>query len=1056
MAGLKGLNYQPFVLPLAAGPNTKHDERSLPAPQMAAVENGVYDKDGGIQKAPGRAGVSTIYDAIFGEPAYTPTLMSDIKALMAYRDELLIVEDNELYTRAPNAGDVGGQVIESMSRGRFESVRVEQDTVRAYVTGSGAYTDRAEGDEVELYAWGDGTVYYRAIDQVTGAVLGKVSSTEKYADFEIATATTPKVRNVGGQLHIYYINTTPSPRELKLLVIDPGDVNSTLNPTPKTLATDVHVGSHYDVDVDTGNGVAYVAYRDNTGASGEYTLLTVNSAGTVSDGPSAKARACTGAIACSFNSTSGDLMVARVSAAATVHTDWHQASDLSDGTVGIASGTMAVLAHLTCVALRASESGYTFFDSLDGTSYPRVMREAIASGSATERVLVRHSRIASRAKFGDDLRTLMHVVYGTGTQQTQYVLMDCEKVVGNRGQDGASGTQNDGDEVGLLARLYPGEGVLQTVTTGHLPQIERTAADVYKWAPKTRDLLPVSEERLYNGTMRAEISLQSVKYTFGDARSYDAVEAGQSLYCPGGFLAQYDGRRMYESAFFCYPEQTTITNIDSSGANTLVAGDYVYRLYWEWRNDRGEVEQSTSVGKVTHTFASPGTEDTIQIVVPTLPYTLKENVVLAVYRAGVDPVDGAPLHRVSGPAAQGTGSASYMENDVNADELTWQDLDFNDSEALSNELDYQNTGELDNVACPAPPLAITSGQGRLFWVHADARDSSIGYSKLRRPGKLVAFNEALRLQVPDLGGKIIAIAPGEDEVLIFKETAIYLAAGIGPDNLGSGDYVPPQLVSSDQGCEDPRTVVRLPHGTMFKGKKGWHLLDRGHQVHFIGGKPEDYNSRTVTGVLPYPSEHRVVILSSDAAGSYMYDYRRQEWSDWSILPSIVDGALSKSLAYYLEPSNVVSVETPAAWAYPTGPESGGAFPTAGYSLAVDTGWVTFDHLVSYARAKGWQLLGGWHGAQSFDVRVRVAYGFDDTWVDDFTFSPNSADEVAGLPLRIRSRFTQGKRSAVRMRIEDIVQGSNSARGEAMRLTGIGIDVGFKRGLHRLPASQTTG
>ena len=1039
------LEWQQFVLPLVKGVQTNTDKRSLPAPELAQVDNAVWDRGGGIQKAPGRTAISTIISGF----SSTTVPLSDVKGLMAYRDELLAVQDNAVYSRAPNAGTAGDTAQTALGfvpRGRYESVRVESKTVREYVTGSGAYTDRAETGGIEVYVWGDGTCYYRVIDQATGAVLNDRTQTEVYADQTITTATTPKVRVVDDKFHIYYIDTQASPRVLKVIVVDSTDIDDTIGSAAGTLASDVNVSSHYDVVVNDSTNQSHIAYRNNVGA-GEYGMLQVDSDGTV-DTDVSVARACVGVIAVSINSTWLKVLVARQSAAATIHADYLVASTHADGdNVDFAIDTVTPL-QITCVAKSASESGIVLYDSLSGTSYWRVKHAASVGAVVTNNVLVRHSKLASRALIGDDSRTLVNVVLATGTQQTQYVLIDAENVVGNDNAP-ALGVRAAGDEVGLLARILPGEAYNQTVTTGHLPQLEKTATDTYKWAPKVRHLLSVSEEREHAGTMRSEVGIRNYTYTFGDVRGYDSVEMGKSLYIPGGYLAQYDGRRVYEAGFFVYPEidNTAMSEtVSATTADILTDGaSYSYRLYWEWRNDRGEVEQSTFAGTVSKTFTG-GAPDTFTIVVPTLPYTSKSNVVLAVYRSQPDPKVGDPFNRVSGPSAIGTGKESYLENDPNADTITWQDENFTDAAALSNELDYQNTGELDNVAMHVPARVIATGQSRLFWI-GTADDNVVRYSKLQQPGKLVAFNESLSIEIPPAGGKVIALAAAEDSLLVFKERAVYLCAGTGPDNLGAGDYGRPQLVSSSVGCTDARSVARLPEGFAFHGDKGWFIIDRAYQLQYIGDAATSYDARNITGVIPHPDQHRFVVLSDSwFGGAYCYDYQMQQWSDWQALDGVVDAVVSQTLPYYLEPSDVVTVESPAIWTDPGTAD--------GYSLIVDTGWISFDQITGYTRARKWQLLGGWHGAQSFDVRVRIAYGYDDTWIDDTTFTIDSADEVAGLPLRIGGRFTRGKLGSVRIRVEDIKR-SVAAWGEGMRLTAIAFEIGLKKGQYRLPARQTT-
>jgi len=1042
------LRYKPYYVPLAAGIDTKHDPRSLPAGKMGALENAIFDLDGGIQKAPGRDAVSLVFGTGGMGEQGDPVELDDLVALLAYKNELLIAADNEVYSRAPNAGVADLLTAQELvKRCRFESVRTEHETAIPNVKGSGAFSDRAEADDIAVYAYqtSSGTVAYRVIDMATGVALNEQGQDEPWNDNTISSAFAPKVRAVGGKLHIYYVDPAASPRTIKVLVIDPADVNGTITATPQSLTSaDVHSGSQYDVDVDVANGQSIVAYRDDDGAGGvQYSILRVNSSGTVSGSVVAKSRACVGAIAVSHRAASSEVLIARHSGTNSVHLDWlgDGANFTDSGTVDEAVTTLLTPVRITCVITGAS-AGYVLWDTLHSTSYWRVMRATAAPTVTATKILVRHSEIASRAVLSDAGRALMHVVYASGVAQAQYVLLDCEVAVGDAGQSASSGDQQPGDEVGLLARVFPGAAMVPESSVAHLPQIENTDTDQYAAALISQRPLSTTQ-RQHLGVMTTERDLRNVCYNFGDARSYDGVEAGHTLYIPGGYLACYDGSRVREVGFWVYPEvdADSMTSVNNGSGPLEEGKSYSYILIWEHYNDRGEKEYSTFAGAITKTVTTG--HDSFSITLPTLPYTTKEKVVLAAYRKQQG-VEGGQFYRVSDASSQGPGGTTYVENDVNADTVTFSDLDYDETDMLSNELAPSNTGELDNVPPEAPPLVIAAGQSRIFYVHPENK-SAVYYSKLRLERSMVAFNEALNLQIPDSGGDVTAIAPGEDTVIVFKENAVYRASGQGPDNLANGDYGPPQLVTTDQGCTEPRSVVRVPQGVIFKGDKGWHLVDRAYQVHFIGGPVEAYNDREVAGVLLYPAEHRLVVLCNDTDGSYAYDYRRNEWSDWPILPDVIDGVQSQGLGYYLEPDDVVSVETPTAWE---------DLASLSYSLAADTGWIPLSESLSgFGRCRWAQLLGEWRGDASFSLRCRIAYDYDETWIDDRTFTTLASAETIGKPLRVRVRPSRPKASAIRFRFEDVQQ-SATRWGEGMRLTGLTLSVGVKETARPLRAEQT--
>ena len=87
-----------------------------------------------------------------------------------------------------------------------------------------------------------------------------------------------------------------------------------------------------------------------------------------------------------------------------------------------------------------------------------------------------------------------------------------------------------------------------------------------------------------------------------------------------------------------------------------------------------------------------------------------------------------------------------------------------------------------------------------------------------------------------------------------------------------------------------------------------------------------------------------------------------------------------------------------------------------------------------------------------DLRVRVAYDYLETWVDDFTWTPSPA--TVGAPFQVRLRLSRQKSAAIKVRIEDIQQGAENHR-ESIKLTGVSLEYGVKRGLYkRLPAAQS--
>jgi hypothetical protein len=1010
-------------IPLAMGPDTKVDPRALQAPKLTVLENGWFEEPGGIQKRGGQAALSLT------KVAGGSITASRMRAVCTRGDELLLFAENRAYSWSEkNSG--------WLDRGRFDSVLAEQETIAADRTEQ-VLGDRAETASVVVYAWqvnkagGSFEVRYQCIDKATGATQTSSSSAV------VASAVRPRCLAVNGSLLVFYFDGTS---ELKVDVITPSSIYSTIG-SPITLSS-ADCAGWYDVDSHDATH-AVVAYR-TTG--NQVKIMLVDNAGSASSTRTI-ARACHTWLAVNYHATVSRVSLVRVDqtggANDTIRHDWLLANLTDDSAVNTSVNveTLNRVLHVGTVVL-TGQTAYTFW-TLDGAASPggsspafdQVRRGTVTSGgTVVVRVLVRRSSMGSRPRLWKDgtaERILIHVIHDDGDQQPCYVLLDGTYVVGD-----TNGAIAAGDEAGLVARLLPGEGRgrLNATINGHLPQIEDIGNDQYAAVLGFRRRLEA-----LGGNVYSERGMRDFVYTCYDSRAFQGREEGRCLYLPGGYQAEYDGVRVVESGFWLYPPAGASGTGGMSFATADTGGQLpntklYYRLIWEWRNAGDERVISTWAGDIEVDLSGlAGTDNKVTFTVPTLPYTNKSNVVLAVYRSHSTATAG-PFYRVSPVDPTATG---WVTNNIDADTVTFADdngLDggsgITETELLTKEEFPLAERELDPMP-PAPPFFMAGGQARL--VTRDPQDTNVlRYSKLRSAGDEAMFSDITSLQVPQDGGALIQADVTENALIALKERAIYVAQGNGPDNvLGPEDVNPagygaPQKVS-EIGCIDPRSVVRAPPGVFFQSKKGIYLLTNNYQTVYVGAAVQDYveTYTPVRGAVHLADKHQVRFYFN--GGTAAYDYLIDQWAWWPGRDGL-SACLWQSQPLWLDGDA------------PYEPQDTFVDGAAAYSMVVETAWIKLTGLIGLKRVWWLYVLGEWRSLHQ--LRVRVAYDYDPNWVDNYVHVPPNG--VAGTPLKFRVGLQRQLCTALKVRIEDEQLESNPLR-ESYKLTALALEWGRERG-----------
>jgi hypothetical protein len=601
-----------------------------------------------------------------------------------------------------------------------------------------------------------------------------------------------------------------------------------------------------------------------------------------------------------------------------------------------------------------------------------------------------------------------------------------------------------------VARILPGIAA-GNIDEPFLPEVQNSSGSTYTLACayKTRLDATDSDNETAESSVYTENGIKRIDLEFDSSEAFHGVVMGRGLYLGGGCLFYYDGRSVVESGFHLYPENFTLT---SNGTGGLTASSsYSYRIYWEWLNALGEREQSSCAGVGT---VSTGSNTAVDIVVQTLPFTLKtstgtpsrEEMHLAIYRTEADLSD--LYYRVSS-----LDPASYTKNDPTADTISFTDT-VADSALVDNELDYQNSGELDNIP-PRAPSVLAAGKDRVFVAGGDIDGSEIYHSKIHNWVNAAEFNDSLVIKTDRAGGEITGLAVMNDNLIVFKEDRIYVVPGDGPDNLGFGSFGEPQQIATDVGCSAQKSIVLTPDGLMFKSDKGIYLLSQQLQLSYIGADVEAYNSQIFTAATMLPDTNQIIFLT-DSGSTLMYDYHHRQWSTFTNHEGV--GAAIWDDAYcYAKNDGYIYKRTDGLYL-------DGAAP---YALRAVTSWIKFSGLQNFGRVKKALILGEFHTHHTIRMSIGLDYEAGYAGVKEFSTSGNLDDVAWGdaatwgadsywggsgnTVYQFQAFMPRQKCESVRFLFED-AQGDTP--GQGYEITEIALLYRTKRSLYKLSSGRS--
>lgn len=982
----RGIAWQTIQIPFNAGLYQKSDDRARRAPFLNICRDVQFDEIGGLQV---RYPYATAEGDIHGGGT-----IANARRIVRYGNERVLFTKDTVYSW-------NAQLEKWVSRGTHLAVKIDEDP-RFATTGDQIDADRAQIDDVALYAWVEGsTVYYAVLNVSTDSVIVPPTSLAG-----AVAGSRPRAIALNGVFLLFRYFATPSELHVSDVSASTGALGGT--------AVLTSVNSFYDVVKVEGQDLAIGAYRRSTTTS--YTVFTINSALTVT--AVTKARTCDGPIAVAATPDGQSALVVRQNTAVAVQSDLLVLSTLADNTVNqtIINGAASAARHIAVAYSSTATSpgvyrAYIFAfgesePSTNGTGVVLMNHITTAGTVGSSTTFARQLGIASRA-FDHDGRVYVWLAFGG------------QSTVATTGPFTGPGfaLQNTyflyRDDAFLVAKCVAAHGGGLQPTQGLLPGVQLVDGTTgYAWCATLRRKLNLGTR----GVGFAARTPVDVSFTFDSDEARRTARIGATLYITGGEILQYDGVRIVEVGHHIYPWFIGI--IDAGGAS-VATGVYSYKQTYRYQNGQGETDRST-----TATIVSINNTGSSLSIISSTPLTVTHKTAnppaAEFWRTRVAPVFDSPFYLVSGQDPTDlTNPNRYVANDTTLTSLpTFNDF-LVDADAAKLETNPENGAVLENIA-PPPAGIILATDTRLFLADVAGDPDRVWYSRLRGTNEVAGFSDFLTFNVPRVGGRITSLRFLEQTLYVFRETAVYAFAGVGFDNLRQGqNFTLVREVSLDLGAVSDEAVAVTPPGVLFKSRKGWQLLRGNGSIEYVGDRASDFDDEEPLAIDVVETQHQVRILTAERM--IVWDYNVNQWFEWTVSSGVhacmsdgahvvlVDGGTRTQQTTYTGLTYGYDIEMTV---HPAG-------------IAADVQNNAGPGSQAASRVRRLQPFGEIRSAHL--MRARIAYNNNPSYVDDVL---RSVAESPGSPLQVIIGPRQPQCTSVRLRLTAVTSAVLATRTTA--------------------------
>lgn len=531
------------------------------------------------------------------------------------------------------------------------------------------------------------------------------------------------------------------------------------------------------------------------------------------------------------------------------------------------------------------------------------------------------------------------------------------------------------------------------------------------------------------------IANQAITKLMVDFNSSAAVrtraKVGETIYLTDGRTYCFDARGCYESGFDLAPKINSATANTTAGTNPDISSKtFNYVAIYTFYNAKGEIERSIPSQAVSIT--TPSNTSYIEIDVKCIAFSYKSEVdaIGVNNKQTIDIV----LYRTAA-----SGSVFYRVGNVANRPINYSQTLFDavsDANITNNELLYTDGGIIESDSTPNARFSA-SGGNRLFLGGLEENDE-IAYSQKQLFAEGVSFSDFFRLRVSTGTSAdrspISAIGYMDNKLIVFRKNSIYFIQGDGPNEAGVGSFTEPEVISSDVGCTEPRSVITTPMGLLFKSAKGIYLLTRSLSVEYKGAPVEDFNQFTVIAAVVSDKFNEARFYLSNGT-AVVYNFLFDAWSTFTS-QSFVDADIWASTPVSIK-SNSVFKETENTF------QDG----TSYYSMTYGTPWLKPDLLQGYFRVYRLYIIGS--NKSSHTLKLRIYTDYDDSTYEEYSLVLNTSEQPQ---YQFQVHMTKQKVESIRFELFD-TDHANLSTGEAYDLSNIQIEMGIKAGGFKLAATK---
>lgn len=993
------LDEQTLSINFGQGIDTKTDPKLVVSSKLTALQNGIFTDAKRVSKRNG-------YDAMTLNRVGGGTISSPVM-VKSFNNELLCAAGGNLYSYSETLN--GWQ-----ARGVYNSVAVSNSPVSApyadQLTPSGTLNPLCVvSGNLSLVVYQSGG---SGNDGIYACVIDNQTGTKIISDFYFGTGTS------GGKPVLLGGST------FAVMYAD-GAQNLLLQTLTLTLGGGAVFNSAVTVDA-TGTMDRFEVIGTSSGAivmyneGGTLHVKTLNTSGsTVNSATIAAAGTFTNSPLCISQGTDGNIW-----------TYWTDSGTLTSATLYYAvwSSTLAVVLAKTTIAatlsrcfqvtvLPASTTQQTVYFSVyssappGSVNIPSIKKISVQSNGTigSSSVVINNVDIYSKiATIGS--KNYMAVMFMSQVTPTAFLLdLSTTAVVAKflyGKAEGAFSVSNSGTRgIGFLGDIQSLGNNRYSLCCGYIST--------------SNDFVITSGTGTGSKLQNTFLAATNVIFDFAHIDANQAISFGGSIVLNGAVMSMYDGLHCSELGFNYDPDNVQVA---TAGGGNVDIGQHEYFVVYEWTDANGNLHQSApSVVYYVNLVAA----STVTVYAQSLSLTQKGNVFVSLYRT----------------IASGTSVAYKVATALNSSLNSYITLSDNTADAniTNNPTLYTQGGAILENFAPPPSMVMWSNNNRLFVVDSMNPETTIEYSKSQAIGYGISFSTGqLELVVESKLGAIRGASPMDEKTVLLKENGFMVFIGDGANDAGTGStFSNTQIIPSEVGCTNSKSVALISAGIMFRSLSGIYLLSRGTSVQYLGAEVEAYNAQDIQSVTLVPGKSQIRILTSSGS-SLVYDYVFNQWSTFTNHSGLSSDVWNGVYIYVRSDGNIYK-------------ENSSTFldGATAYQLSATTAWIKASQIQGFERVRRIAMLGDFQGAAGHGVQISAAYD----WSTSFSAPISYSFTGANAAFQYRERLPQQKCNALQLQIQEVTTGVS---GEFVDFSDLGLEIGAKRGLNKLPAAASVG